>query len=145
VLGSRLGCLLFQLPPNFKKDLQRLEQFLKHIPGDTRAAFEFRHATWFEQDVFKCLKANGCALCIADADDELEIPFVSTANWGYLRLRREEYSTSDLKKWMKQVQNQDWEKAFVFFKHEDAGTGPKLAKQFIALADGPKKKIIKGN
>lgn len=145
VLGSRLGCLLFQLPPNFKKDLPRLEQFLKHIPGDTRAAFEFRHATWFEQDVFKCLKANGCALCIADADDELEIPFVSTANWGYLRLRREEYSTSDLKKWMKQVQDQDWEKAFVFFKHEDAGTGPKLAKQFIALADGPKKKIIKGN
>ena len=136
VLGPKLGCLLFQLPPNFKKDLARLEQFLKHIPGDTRAAFEFRHTTWFEQDVFDCLKVNGCALCIADADDELEIPFVSTANWGYLRLRREEYSSGDLKKWMKQVQGQGWEKAFVFFKHEDAGTGPKLAAQFLKLSDG---------
>ena len=137
VLGSRLGCLLFQLPPNFKKDLPRLEQFLKHIPGDVRAAFEFRHATWFEQDVFDCLKANRCALCIADADDELEIPFVSTAHWGYLRLRREEYSKSNLKKWMKQIQDQGWERAFVFFKHEDEGTGPKLAAQFIKLADRP--------
>jgi uncharacterized protein YecE (DUF72 family) len=139
VLGSRLGCLLFQLPPNFKKDLPRLEQFLKHIPGDVRTAFEFRHATWFEQDVFDCLKTNGCALCIADADDELEIPFVSTANWGYLRLRREVYSSSDLKKWMKQVEDQIWERAFVFFKHEDAGTGPKLAKQFLSLSDDSKK------
>ncbi len=136
VLGSRLGCLLFQLPPNLKKDLPRLEQFLKHIPGDTHAAFEFRHASWFEPDVFDCLKANGCALCIADADDDLQIPFVSTANWGYLRLRREQYTASDLKKWMKQVQEQNWEKAFIFFKHEDEGTGPKLAAQFLKLAGG---------
>ncbi len=136
VLGSRLGCLLFQLPPNLKKDLPRLEQFVKHIPGDTHAAFEFRHASWFEQDVFDCLKANGCALCIADADDDLQIPFVSTANWGYLRLRREQYTASDLKKWMKQVQEQSWEKAFIFFKHEDEGTGPKLAGQFLKLAGG---------
>ena len=135
-LGSRLGCILFQLPPNLKKELPRLEQFLKQIPGDTRAAFEFRHASWFDDEVLACLKANGCALCIADADDELEIPFVSTARWGYLRLRREEYTPGDLKKWMKQVQSQDWERAFVFFKHEDAGTGPKLAAQFTKLADG---------
>ena len=81
------------------------------------------------------LKANRCALCIADADDDLEIPFVSTANWGYLRLRREEYTTGSLKKWMRQVQTQEWEKAFVFFKHEDAGTGPKLAAQFMKLAE----------
>jgi len=134
VLGPRLGCLLFQLPPNFKKDLPRLEQFLKHIPGDTRAAFEFRHATWFEQDVFDLLRANGCALCIADADDELEIPFVSTAHWGYLRLRREEYSTGDLKRWAIKVQEQSWEKAFIFFKHEDEGTGPKLAGRFMKLS-----------
>ncbi len=135
VLGSRLGCILFQLPPNLKKDLPRLEQFLKHIPGDTRAAFEFRHASWFEQDVFDCLKTNRCALCIADADDELDIPFTATTNWGYLRLRRVEYSAADLKKWMKLVQSQNWEQAFVFFKHEDAGTGPKLATQFLKLAD----------
>jgi uncharacterized protein YecE (DUF72 family) len=140
VLGPRLGCLLFQLPPNFKKDLGRLEQFLKHIPGDVRAAFEFRHGTWFEQDVFDCLKANGAALCIADADDELDIPFARTADWGYLRLRRVQYSTADLKKWMKKVQEQEWKTAFVFFKHEDEATGPKLARQFIGLADTPKKK-----
>jgi uncharacterized protein YecE (DUF72 family) len=137
VLGPRLGCILFQLPPNLKKDLPRLEQFLKHLPGDTRAAFEFRHSSWFEQDVFDCLKTNGCALCIADADDDLQIPFVSTTNWGYLRLRREQYSNSDLKKWAKQVQDQEWGKAFVFFKHEDAGTGPKLATQFLKLAERP--------
>lgn len=136
VMGSRLGCLLFQLPPNFKKDVPRLEQFLKQIPGDMRAAFEFRHATWFDDEVYGCLKANSCALCIADADDELEVPFVKTADWGYLRLRREQYADSDLKRWMKKVQDQNWEKAFVFFKHEDAGTGPKLAAQFISLADG---------
>lgn len=134
VLGSRLGCILFQTPPNLKKDLPRLEQFLKHIPGDTRAAFEFRHSTWFEQDVFDCLRASRCALCIADADDELEIPFVATADWGYMRLRRVEYTAADLKKWMKQVQSQKWDRAFVFFKHEDAGTGPKLAAQFLNLA-----------
>lgn len=135
VLGSRLGCILFQMPPNLKKDLPRLEQFLKHIPGDTHAAFEFRHASWFEQDVFDCLKSNRCALCIADADDELEIPFTATADWGYLRLRRVEYSAADLRKWMKLIQSQGWERAFVFFKHEDAGTGPKLASQFVKLAD----------
>jgi uncharacterized protein YecE (DUF72 family) len=97
------------------------------------AAFEFRHSSWFEQDVFDCLKSNHCALCIADADDELEIPFVATANWGYLRLRRVEYTPAMLKKWMKQIQSQDWEMAFVFFKHEDEGTGPKLAAQFLKL------------
>jgi len=134
VMGPRLGCILFQLPPNFKKDLPRLEQFLKQIPGDTRAAFEFRHASWFDDEVYACLKENSCALCIADADDELDIPIVCTANWGYLRLRREQYSGADLKKWMKQIQIQNWEKAFVFFKHEDAGTGPKLAAQFMKIS-----------
>jgi len=135
VLGPSLGVMLFQLPPNFKKDLPRLEQFLKLFPGDTRIAFEFRHASWFEEDVFQCLRASGCALCIADADDELQIPFVGTAPWGYIRLRREEYSKADLSKWMKKVQEQKWESTFVFFKHEDEGIGPKLAKQFLGLAD----------
>lgn len=139
-LGARLGCILFQCPPNLKKDLPRLEQFLKHIPGNTRAAFEFRHASWFEQDVFDCLKANRAALCIADADDDLQIPFVSTADWGYLRLRREEYSAADLKKWMKRIQEEEWKKAFVFFKHEDAGTGPRLAGQFLKMADAKQEK-----
>ena len=106
------------------------------MPGDARAAYEFRHTSWFEDDVLECLRANRCALCIADADDELKIPFVSTANWGYLRLRREEYSGTDLKNWMKRISSQSWESAFVFFKHEDEGVGPKLAANFLKLAEG---------
>jgi len=136
ILGPRLGVILFQLPPNLKKDLPRLEQFLRLLPGDSRTAFEFRHASWFEDDVFNLLRANGCAICIADADDELEIPFVSTARWGYLRLRKPEYSRNDLRNWMKRIQSQEWENAFIFFKHEDEGTGPKLAAQFLRLANG---------
>ena len=134
-LGERLGVVLFQLPPNLKKDVPRLEQFLKQLPGDIRAAFEFRHATWFDEETFSALRAHRAALCIADAGDELKIPFVSTADWGYLRLRREEYSPASLKGWMKKVQSQKWESAFVFFKHEDEGTGPKLAAKFLKLAD----------
>lgn len=134
-LGERLGVILFQLPPNLKKDLPRLEQFLKQLPGDVRAAFEFRHASWFDEETFAALRAHRAALCIADAGDELEIPFVSTTDWGYLRLRREEYSPASLKGWMKKIQSQEWGSAFVFFKHEDEGTGPKLAAQFLMLAD----------
>lgn len=132
-LGERLGVILFQLPPNLKKDLPRLEQFLKQVPGDIRAAFEFRHASWFDEETFAVLRSHRAALCIADTGDELEIPFVSTADWGYLRLRREEYSPASLKGWMKKIQSQDWNSAFVFFKHEDEGTGPKLAAQFLKL------------
>jgi len=132
-LGMKLGVILFQLPPNLKKDIPRLEQFLKQIPGDVRAALEFRHASWFDDETFTLLRANRSALCIADADDDLQIPFVSTADWGYLRLRREAYTKPALVRWMKQIQEQNWTDAFVFFKHEDEGTGPRLAAQFIGL------------
>jgi uncharacterized protein YecE (DUF72 family) len=132
-LGPKLGPLLFQLPPNLKKDLPRLEQFLKQIPADTRAAFEFRHASWFEEDTFASLRSANCSLCLADADDDLSIPFVATADWGYLRLRREKYAPVGLKKWMAQIQQTGWKSAFVYFKHEDEGTGPKLAAQFLKL------------
>ena len=134
-LGAKLGVILFQLPPNLKKDLARLEQFLKQIPGDVRAAFEFRHASWFDDETFALLHSNRSALCIADADDNLQSPFVSTADWGYLRLRREVYTKPALARWMKQIKEQSWADAFVFFKHEDAGTGPKLAAQFLALGN----------
>lgn len=136
-LGPKLGPLLFQLPPNLKKDLPRLEQFLKQIPADMPAAFEFRHASWFEEDTFACLRSANCSLCIADADDELSIPFVATANWGYLRLRREKYTSGELKKWMAHIQQSDWKSAFVYFKHEEEATGPKLAAQFLKLTDAP--------
>ena len=131
-LKQRLGPILFQLPPNFKKDVPRLRAFLKHVPPRCRAAFEFRHASWFDDSVFDLLRDRGAALCVADAE-ELEAPFVATTDWGYLRLRRANYSRATLKKWAERIQRQNWQDAFVFFKHEDTGTGPKLATRLLEL------------
>lgn len=133
-LKQRLGVVLFQLPPNMKRDIERLQQFLKLLVGDVRVAIEFRHTSWFDDETYKLLKENNCSLCVADWDEKLEVPFVRTADWGYLRLRRESYMPADLKKWMKTIQDQKWKTAFVFFKHEDEATGPKLAMKFLSLA-----------
>src|SRR5262245_45839371 len=115
VLKERLGALLFQLPPNLKKDLTRLRDFLALLPSHCRAAIEFRHASWFDDEVFQVLRENHAALCIAEAEEGVEVPFVATADWGYLRLRRPDYSDDDLMTWVKQVQEQNWQDAFVFF------------------------------
>jgi uncharacterized protein YecE (DUF72 family) len=131
-LGERLGPALFQLPPNLKKDLPRLEAFLGTIPAGRRAAFEFRHASWFEEDVFEALRSRGAALCIAE-DEDLATPLVATADWGYLRLRRQDYVEADVAAWAERVRAQEWEEAYVFFKHEDAGSGPRLAAQLQGL------------
>ena len=131
-LKDRRGPLLFQLPPNLKKDLPRLEAFLGLIKD--AAAFEFRHGSWFDDDVFGCLRAHSCALCIADADDSPGAELISTAPWGYVRLRRENYGDEQLRDWIKRLRSQGWSEANVFFKHEDAGTGPKFAARFIELA-----------
>jgi uncharacterized protein YecE (DUF72 family) len=136
LLGQKLGVLLFQCPPNFKKDLDRLQSVLKILPNDVRCAFEFRHESWFEEDTFDMLRGKDCALCIADTDEELKVPFVSTARWGYLRLRRPDYTTADLKSWYKKISSQEWDSAFVFFKHEDEGIGAKMAVQFHEMALG---------
>jgi uncharacterized protein YecE (DUF72 family) len=133
-LKERLGLVLFQLPPNLKKDVQRLEEFLALLPPQRRVAFEFRHQSWFDDEVFGLLRDHGAALCIAEAEDALEIPFVSTADWGYLRLRRPDYSDAELKTWVKRVRKQDWRDVFIFFKHEDEGKGPEMAKRFMELA-----------
>ena len=107
--------------------------FLDVLPENVPIAFEFRHATWFADDVYALLRAHNVALCLADTDEELEVPLVSTANWGYLRLRRPDYPAAELGKWRGWVQAQKWDEAFVFFKHEDAGAGPKMAMEFLAL------------
>jgi uncharacterized protein YecE (DUF72 family) len=133
-LKKRLGPLLFQLPPNFKKDLPRLREFLALLPKRTRAAFEFRHASWFDDDVFALLRKRGVALCYAEEEESVEVPFVATADWGYLRLRLAKYSEADLRRWIKRVRAQKWSDAFVFFKHEDEGKGPRFAKRFLELA-----------
>jgi uncharacterized protein YecE (DUF72 family) len=133
-LKKRLGPLLFQLPPNMKKDGPRLREFLALLPRRRRVAFEFRHPSWFDDEVFGLLRDHQAALCIAEAENDLEVPFVATAGWGYLRLRRLDYGDAELKKWVKRVRKQAWRDAFVFFKHEDEGKGPQLAKRFLELA-----------
>ena len=135
-LGPKLGPTLFQLPPNFKKDVARLEAFLALLPKRWRAAVEFRHLSWYDEDVFTALRNHGVALCGADTD-EGEASVVVTADWGYLRLRRAQYGEADLAGWAQRVLAQPWQEAFVFFKHEDAGTGPAFARQFMqALGRG---------
>jgi len=133
-LQQRLGALLFQLPPNLKKDVPRLDAFLALLPPPHRAAFEFRHPSWFDDEVFALLRAHQAALCIAEAEGDLEVPVVATADWGYLRLRRPDYGDAALRAWVKRVRQQDWQEAFVFFKHEEAGRGPQLAQRFLQLA-----------
>jgi len=133
-MGTRLGAVLFQLPPNFRLDLARLESFLEHLPSDLRAAFEFRHESWFQEPVYERLREKGAALVLSDVDEAPEPPLVPTARFGYLRLRRTSYQPDDLPRWLALVRAQPWDQAFVFFKHEDAGTGPRLAGEFLALA-----------
>jgi uncharacterized protein YecE (DUF72 family) len=134
VLGSRLGVVLFQLPPNLKGDLERLQGFLEALPEGTPAAFEFREDSWNDDAVYDALRARGMALVCADTDEsDDDEPLVSTTSWGYLRLRRPDYEDGDLARWAERLRETGWERAFVFFKHEDAGAGPKMAERFRAL------------
>ena len=133
-LKDRLGPLLFQLPPFMKKDLPRLRQFLAQLPSDPPSAFEFRHQSWLDDEILALLREHRVALCIAESEDGIEIPFVSTANWGYLRLRRPDYGDPELSAWAQRILDQQWENAFVFFKHEDEGKGPLMGKRFLELA-----------
>lgn len=134
VLKDRLGPVLFQLPPNLSKDAPRLRDFLALMSPQRRLAFEFRHQSWFDDEVFNILRGYQAVLCIAEAENDLEIPFFSTADWGYLRLRRPDYGDPELKAWARRVQDQNWRDAFIFFKHEDEGKGPQMAKRFLELA-----------
>jgi uncharacterized protein YecE (DUF72 family) len=133
-LDDRLGVVLFQLPPNMKKDVDRLESFLKILPKDLSAAFEFRHPTWFDDEVIQLLTRDNRALCVSDTDDLPASHIDKTADWGYLRLRRVNYSKANLTEWIERISVQNWQDTYVFFKHEDEGTGPKLAAEFLALA-----------
>jgi uncharacterized protein YecE (DUF72 family) len=133
VLKKQLGPLLFQLPPNFKKDLDRLRPCLKLIPKSKRVAFEFRHASWFDQDVYDLLAKRNVALVAAETEDGPKASLVATADWGYLRLRLPEYTDASMKKWIKHIRSRKWSDAFVFFKHEDEGKGPVFAQRFWKL------------
>ncbi|MDQ3117532.1 MAG: DUF72 domain-containing protein [Verrucomicrobiota bacterium] len=132
-LSHRLGPVLFQLPPNFKKDADVLSAFLRELPA-MRAAFEFRHESWLDEEIFEILRSHKVALCLADTE-KLPAPTTVTADYGYLRLRREDYTAADVARWTEFVKANEasWQDAFVYFKHEEAGTGPKLARQMIEL------------
>ena len=131
-LGARLGPMLFQLPPNLKMDVERLRDFVSLFPAGLRAAFEFRHDSWFADEIYTVLSDAGAALVVADTEADEPADVVATAPYGYLRLRRADYGSDDVARWARVVSDQDWEDAFVFFKHEDAGAGPALAERFVA-------------
>jgi uncharacterized protein YecE (DUF72 family) len=135
VLGSKLGPVLFQLPPFARKDAGKLGDFLSILPKDRRVAFEFRHASWFDDEIYALLRGHGVALCAADTDDtaDPDALVVATAPWGYARLRRTEYPGDMLAAWRRRIEAQPWSEAYVFFKHEDEGKGPLFARQFLDL------------
>ena len=134
-LEDRLGVVFFRLPPEMKKDIKRLETFLKHLPANPPAVFQLEDPTWFDDDVFASLRSHNRAFCVVDTDETPVSQIKKTADWGYVRLRRASYSVSELKKWIARIRAQEWKQTFVFFKHEDEGTGPKLAAQFLSLAN----------
>jgi uncharacterized protein YecE (DUF72 family) len=134
VLEERRGPTLFQLPPNLKKDLPRLTDFLDVLPRRWRSAFEFRHASWFDDEVYDALRTKGAALCIADHDD-FETPMVSTASWGYARLHRLTYDDAAIAAWRTRLEGLGVEELYVFFKHDEtAGSGPTAAEAFTRAA-----------
>ncbi len=129
VLGDRLGPVLVQLPPNLQRDVGRLDAFLALPPAGARLVLEFRHASWFHDEVYATLRARGVALCVAQSE-ESETPIVPTTSWGYLRMRGEAYTDAELDVWAARVRAQPWTEAFAFFRHENEGTGPRLAARF---------------
>jgi uncharacterized protein YecE (DUF72 family) len=150
VLGPKLGPILFQLPPNAKKNAERLASFLELLPKGQRVAFEFRHESWSDEEIFSLLRGAGAALCHSDAEDDdaaedapaeeevapiepIAPKLVATAPFGYLRLRRCLYEDGGLGAWAQRIKAEPWDDVFVFFKHEDEATGPKLAQRFVEI------------
>jgi len=134
-LGAKLAAVLFQLPPNLKKDLPRLEAFLKMLPDNHRAAFEFRNDSWFDDEVYARLREANAALVLSEREDNAPPPLVATAPWGYLRLRLEEYSEDDLQRWAERVAATSWSDTFVYFMHEP--TAPGYAQTLMRHAPAP--------
>ena len=131
-LRPHLGPILFQLPPNFRASVEKLQAFLSALPKEMRPAFEFRHDSWHSEEVYAVLRQAGAALCIADFGDKTT-PLEPTARHGYFRLRDEGYEPADIDRWAATIADQAdrWDDVFVFFKHEDEGKGPAFAKVFL--------------
>jgi uncharacterized protein YecE (DUF72 family) len=131
-LGAKRGPVLFQLPPQMKKDLPRLMDFLRLLPQDHTAAFEFRNDSWFSDDVYEALASAGAALCLSEREDSAPPPLVETVSWGYVRLRLEVYSEDDLRHWAQRLLATAWREVFVYFMHEP--TAPRYARTLMDCA-----------
>ena len=135
ILGAKLGPILFQFPKSFRVDRPALEDFLDLIPDGTRCAFAFRSSSWLDAGITDLLREKGCGLCMEDIDESPADEIISAAPWGYLRLRRSDYTDADLSRWAERVLSQEWERAFVFFEHEEEARGAKMAMRFREIVD----------
>jgi uncharacterized protein YecE (DUF72 family) len=135
-LESKLGVLLFQLPPYLRASDALLREFLAMLPAAVPAAFEFRHASWLSEQTFATLAEHGYALCVADSE-KLSTPLQITAPYGYFRLRDEGYQPEDLQRWAGRIREHTGhcKDVFVYFKHEEAGKGPQFARIFLDAWD----------
>lgn len=137
-LGDRLGPILFQLPPNLKKDAPRLRAFIELLPTDRRYTIEFRHETWFDDEVYEALRARDIAMCIIEQPD-FASPIVATASWGYVRLHRFDYDAAMLDEWARRIAAQPWNNANVYFKHDEGvGSGPPAVDAFLSAMERAK-------
>ena len=133
-LGRKMGPVLFQFPASFHCNPPLLEDFLALIPKDMLCAFEFRSPSWLEPAILEMLRDRNCSLCTADSDEQPADEIISTASWGYLRLRRSDYTEADLARWQAKILAQNWQQTYVFFKHEEKARGPAMAMHFQELA-----------
>ena len=131
-LGPKLGVLLFQLAPNFKKDLAVFDGFLESLPPRVSGAFEFRHDAWLDDDVYARLRDRNLALCIADSEKR-STPVIATADYAYLRLRDEGYTEEHIAEWARHVTDlaDRCRDVYVYFKHEEEGKGPEFARMLL--------------
>ena len=135
-LGGKLGPILFQLPPNMKKDTERLAAFLKLLPRERRFTIEFRHESWFDEDVYAVLRDHDIPMCVIEQPDFMS-PMVSTASWGYLRLHRFDYDDAGLSSWAQRITGEKWSDAYVVFKHDEGvGSGPPAVDNFVRVFRG---------
>ena len=142
-LKQKLGPVLFQFPGSFRADRYALKDFLRLVPDNIPCAFDFRSPSWLVDEILELLRERGCSLCIADTDEYPADEIVTTAPWGYLRLRCSDYTGADLAQWLERISSQKWEKTFVFFKHEEGAGGAEMAMRFRELADSGLKKLKK--
>jgi uncharacterized protein YecE (DUF72 family) len=136
VLDTKLGLVLFQFPKSFHANPSALKAFLALIPRTMSCAFEFRSPSWLDEEILNLLREKGCSLCVADSEESLTNEIINTTPWGYLRLRRPDYTDAELSQWMERIVSQKWKKAFVFFKHDEEGAkGPEMAIRFHELTN----------